>query len=230
MAQAFLGLKDPEFLFDVIIHLGTLLATVLIFYKEIIKLFTHPRAILLIIVAGIPTAIMGFVLVDYMEKYFWSMKEACIELIMTGFILWFTQYAPSKKIELEETLFSNITIPKAFLIGIAQGISIFPGISRSGLTIATALFLKTGRRDAAVFSFLLSIPSIIGAVGLKLLKTPLTHFHPLHFGIGFTTSLLLGTISLLFLIKLVLEGKFYKFSYYCWIVGSAALIASYYFL
>lgn len=178
---------------------------------------------LLIIIAGIPTAVMGFLLVDIFEEKFWQPEVACIGLLITGTFLWSTKKCRQR----EDTsyLFSTISYGKAFLIGIAQGIAIFPGISRSGATISTALFLKTDRRDAAVFSFLLSIPSIAGAIGLKLLKTPLgqiSDWNP--YTIGFLAALIFGTLSLLFLMRVVLHGKFFKFSYYCWIVGILGLI------
>ncbi len=231
IVQNILGFKEPELLFDLVLHIGTLLATVLIFRKEIIRLFMQPRALLLIIVAGIPTGIIGMTLFHQIEQTFGSMKIASGCLLVTGSFLWLTKKIPEKSITLEGPLFSFITIPKAFLIGLAQGIAILPGISRSGATITTALILKSGRRDAATFSFLLSIPSILGALALKIYKTPHLQIPDANpFIIGFLFSLVFGTLSLMFLIKILMRGEFFKFSYYCWALGIGGLLAAYTFL
>ena len=219
---------EPELLFDVILHGGTLLATFIIFRKEILKTLKSPRACLLIIVGSLPAAIIGFTLLEVVEKSFNSMKVAGVGFLITGTWLWFTRYVPPKSILLEGFLFSDITFKKAFLIGLAQGIALLPGISRSGTTIATALFLRTGRRDAATFSFLLSIPAICGAIGLKLTQLPSWPANEIPlFATGFILSCLCGLGALAFLIKLIRRGNFYKFSYYCWLVGIAALVIAY---
>lgn len=221
-AQYLLGLKEPFFFFDLFLHTATLIATLIIFYKEIWKLLLSPRAIGLILCAGIPTGIMGFLLKDVIES-FWTMKTSCASLLITGTFLWFTRRVPEKT-DSQDFLFSTITVPKAFLIGLAQGLAIFPGISRSGATISAALFCKTARRDAGTFSFLLSIPSLIGAFGLKLIKAPPSILPDTSLLlIGFSFSLIIGIISLVFLIKVILRGKFYKFSYYCWAAGLLGL-------
>lgn len=229
ICQQLLGLKEPELLFDIMLHLGTLVATALIFYKEIFKMLTSLRAILLIGVALIPAAIAGFTFLDAIEKSFGSMRIAAIGLLITSVWLWITRFVRQKPLELDGFLFSDMTFPKAFLIGVAQSIALIPGISRSGSTIATALLLKVPRRDAVAFSFLLSIPAVAGAAALKLLKTP--HFDlgqlPL-FITGATTSCLIGIGALLFLIRWVQQGNLFKFSYYCLLVGSGALALSYY--
>lgn len=227
--QNLLGLKEPEFLFDILLHGGTLLATLLIFWKEIFALLKHPRALLLIMAGCIPTALMGFFLVDIMER-FWTMNVACIGLLITGTYMWLTRWAPKERLAVEELLFPTLTVPKAFLIGTAQGLALFPGISRSSLTITTALLLKSRRTEAVTFSFLLSIPSIIGAIGLKLYKTPHLELNSFPMLAGFLSAFIVGLPSLWILIKIVRQGHFFKFSYYCWAVGIGGLIAAYKFL
>jgi len=224
--QNLLSLKEPEFLFDILLHGGTLLATLLIFWKELFTLFKTPRALLLIIVGCIPTALIGLFLVDIMER-FWTLNMACIGLLVTGTYMWFTRYVSKERLVVEEAFFLTLTVPKAFLIGVAQGFALFPGVSRSALTITTALLFKSRRNEAVTFSFLLSIPSIIGAIGLKLYKTPHLELDPLPMLGGFLSAFVIGIPSLWILIKIVRQGNFFKFSYYCWAVGIAGLIAAY---
>lgn len=221
--QYLLGLKENFFYFDLFLHAGTLMATLIIFYKELWKLLFSPRAITLIICAGIPTAIMGFILKDVIDSI-WTLKISCISLFVTGVMLWLTRKVPKKSTP--DELFSTITYQKAFLIGLAQGFAIFPGISRSGATISAALFCGTGRKDAGSFSFLLSIPSLIGAFGLKFIGTSGDHFPQASLLLmGFLFSFITGVIALSFLLKLILKGKFYVFSYYCWFVSILGFLA-----
>ena len=147
--QQLMGLKEPVLFFDIVLHLGTLCATFIVFYKEILKVFASPRALLLIITAGIPTAIMGFSLMEAVETSFLSMTAAGVGLLITGAWLWFTKYVPPRSIVMDGYLFADITFKKAFIIGLFQGIALFPGVSRSGMTIAIALFMRTGRRKAS---------------------------------------------------------------------------------
>lgn len=223
-----LGFKDPVLFFNLILHLGTLCATFIVFRREIFQIILLPRAIGLIIVASLPTAVMGFALLDIVEQSFGSVRFAGVGLLITGTWLWLTRYTLSTKEMTEGPLFSGITFKKAFLIGIAQGIALFPGISRSGSTIATALFLKLSPKDAGTFSFILSIPAIIGAFGLKMaLSSEIETDQILQNGIGFLWSFMVGIVALLYLIKVILRGNFFKFSYYCWLIGAGAIILGY---
>lgn len=181
---------------------------------------------MLIIAGCIPTAVIGLFLVNIMER-FWTMKIACIGLLITGTYMWFTRWAPKERLAVEEPLFPTLTVPKAFLIGLTQGLALFPGVSRSALTITTALLLKSRRTEAVTFSFLLSIPSIMGAIGLKLYKTPHLELNSLPMLAGFLSAFIIGVPSLWILIKIVRRGSFFKFSYYCWAVGLSGLIAAY---
>ena len=155
------------------------------------------------------------------------MNIACIGLLITGTYMWLTRYVKKEPLVIEEALFSTLTLPKAFLIGVVQGLALFPGVSRSALTITTALLFKSRRVEAVTFSFLLSIPSIIGAIGLKLYKTPQLELNYVPMIAGFLSAFVVGIPSLWILIKIVRQGNFFKFSYYCWVVGIAGLIAAY---
>jgi undecaprenyl-diphosphatase len=124
----------------------------------------------------------------------------------------------------------RITYFVALLIGIAQGIAVIPGISRSGATIATALLIGVKKEKAFRFSFLLSIPAIIGALGLTAYKE-----HEALVNTGFSTvELLLGVLAamavsyfaLKWLRRIVISKKFYLFAFYCWLFGAILLILS----
>jgi len=184
---------------------------------------------MLLIVASIPTAIIGFTVADFIETHMWNLHVASMSLCVTGTFLWFTKYIRPRSIVLEAPLFSYISVQNAFWIGLAQGFALIPGISRSGITITTALFLKTGRRDAASFSFILSIPAILGALCLKLLKTPSLSEHDLSlFLTGFSLSMVVGAFALLVLIRIVLNGKLYQFSWYCFVIGILSIFLAYF--
>jgi len=221
--QNLLGLKEPELLFDIMLHGATLLATLIVFRKEVVRVFQSVRAVLLIIVGSIPAGIIGFFFLDVIEQSFGSLTVAGYGLLITSVVLWFTRFNRPKAIDMDGFLFNDMTFFGAFLIGIAQSFALVPGISRSGMTIAMALFLKTRRRDAATFSFILSMPAIAGALFLKLIDSPqLTHGLPV-IGLGFFLAFIVGIFALMLLIRIVEKGSFYTFSYYCLFVGLGAL-------
>lgn len=215
-------------LFDVALHMGTFLATIIIFHKEIYQLLFTPRAILLIIVGSIPAAIVGFTLVHWIETELWNITIAAYGILFTGTCLLLSRSVRPKSIILEGPLFSYITVQKAFWIGVAQSLALLPGVSRSGMTITCALFLKTGRKDAATFSFILSLPAILGAFVLKLSENGGLPNQDLNlYLIGFLLAFVVGLLALACVLKIVLKGKFYQFGYYCWFAGIISLIIRY---
>ena len=205
------------------LHIGTVIAVFLIFQKEILHLFRSGRACLLVIVASVPTAVIGVLIEKWAEENFIHMRAVGIEFIITGILLYLTKHKNNP--DHASTLFSDISIGKAFLIGIAQGIAVFPAISRSGITIAVALFLNIGRSSAGTFSFIISIPAIMGAFGYKLLTTSDISFEQFsHYFPGFVMSVIVGILSLQFLIKVVKKGEFYRFSFYCFVIGLITIL------
>jgi len=214
-------------LFDVMLHFGTLLAVIVFFWKDILKilksLFTldfkskEGKLIIFIIVGTVPVALAGFIFHDIIESFFSNLLAVGISLIITGIILLLTKKSQGKK---ELTLFDSI------LIGIAQAFALIPGISRSGATISTGLFRKIDKKTVFKFSFLLSIPAIIGANLLELIKEPIVETDILPLFICVITSALIGYLSLKILYSMLKKGKFYYFSFYCFILGLLVLIYS----
>ena len=145
-------------------------------------------------------------------------------LIVTGLILWLSRQTQANK---DQARSDRLTRKNAFIIGIVQGLAIIPGISRSGSTISVGLLLGIDRETAARYSFLLSIPAIIGAglLGLKdgLLQTDLAIGTAL---LGAFTAALVGYAALKSLLQVVKKGRLHVFAPYCWLVGILAIIFS----
>lgn len=172
--EEFFGLREPETLFDIILHIGSLTAIFFYFRKEILQIFVSlfsgknsdnakGRGLFLAIcVASAPTAIIGFLLGDFFENNLSSIPFVGTFLIINGFILLCAKQ--KKKLQSKD----EITPLKAAIIGVSQGMAILRGISRSGTTITTAIRLGIKPEKAMSFSFLISIPAIMGALILKL--------------------------------------------------------------
>ena len=246
LAQQFLGLKEPLVFFDVMLHVGTL-AAVLVAYRDAIgrltmggfsalgntQLWRDPRTTLnnspdlkfiwLILLGSIPTGVIAVVFKSQLESFFDEVRLVSIMLILTGAILQLPRLRREKGDNPENSAHPLKTW-HAPLIGIAQGCAITPGISRSGTTISLALFLGIPAKTAAEYSFLLSIPAILGAVVLKVRDVGDTTI-PLHIvGGGMLASFIVGYIALRFLLVVLNRGKFSLFSYYCIALGVASLL------
>jgi len=229
LTEQFLDLKVP-ILFDVILHIGTLIVILFFFRKDIKHILSafarfdfkteDGKLIPLIIVGTIPTALIGLIFGKQIESTFQTTLPIATAFIICGLILYSTKARKEKA--------DNISYLAAIIIGVAQGIAIIPGISRSGATIAAALLLGIKREKAFKFSFLLSIPAIIGALGLTLY----TQFEELiAVGLGWTeifagvtVTMLVGYFALKILWKILLKEKFHFFAFYCWLLGVILII------
>jgi len=246
LAQQFLGLKEPLVFFDVMLHVGTL-AAVLVVYRDAIgrlaigglsalgntQFWQQPKAMLntsaelkfiwLILLGSIPTGIIAVVFKTQLESFFDEVRLVSIMLILTGVILQLPRLR-REKADSPDTSTGELKTWHAPLIGIAQGCAITPGISRSGTTISLALFLGIPAKTAAEYSFLLSIPAILGAVALKIRDVGDTTI-PFHIvGTGMLASFIVGYIALRFLLVILNRGKFSLFSYYCIALGLTSLL------
>ena len=246
LAQQFLGLKEPLVFFDVMLHVGTL-AAVLVAYRDAIgrlvigglsalgdtQFWRKPRATLntsaelkfiwLILIGSIPTGIIAVVFKTQLESFFDEVRIVSTMLILTGVILQLPRLR-REKTDSPDTSAEELKTWHAPLIGIAQGCAITPGISRSGTTISLALFLGIPAKTAAEYSFLLSIPAILGAVALKIRDLGDTTI-PFHIvGTGMLASFIVGYIALRFLLVMLNRGRFSIFSYYCVALGLTSLL------
>ncbi len=242
--QAFFGLEEPEVAFDLVLHLGTLTA-VFIFYRQtlaalISELRYLPGALLrparmlelyrsrpdfrfgILILAGTaPTAIVGLCLNDFFTAHFFSVESVAAALLITGLLLRLAGRRGQKgRAE------SEMTLKDAIIIGLVQGAAIIPGFSRSGFTICAAIFLGFSRVSAARYSFLLSIPAIVGGAVLEIGPNMSTLFTAKDFAAGFLAAAVCGYLALSLLLRLLKSDNFMIFSWWCWGVGLLALVYS----
>ncbi|MBU0760010.1 MAG: undecaprenyl-diphosphate phosphatase [Candidatus Omnitrophica bacterium] len=210
------GLKEPQLTFNIFLHLGTLSAVFIVFWRDIIDIFTIRKKIgFFIIIATAATAIFVFIFGKGVEALFGNSRLVGAMLILTGSWLIIGSFVRFGT--------SGLTGFKSFLIGIAQGVASIPGISRSGATISTALFLGVEPRNAARFSFLLSIPAIIGAFLFKIRQGGFEGFGVNHI-FGFFTSCIIGVFSLKLLLRSLESDKLHFFGFYCIAAGLVTVI------
>lgn len=229
IAEKILDLKAP-LLFDVILHLGTLTVILLFFRSDVKKILSalarldfkteYGRLIPLIIVGTIPTAIIGFAFNMFLENFFQEVLTVAVALLACGFVLYSAKAGKEKK--------GNISYFEALVIGIAQGIAVIPGLSRSGLTIATALLLGVKRDESFRFSFLLSVPAVIGAFGLTFYmnfsELAASNLGWIEISAGVAAAIVVGYWALKLLWKVLAKGRFHVFAFYCWALGALLII------
>ena len=226
--QKFLPIQGDHIAFDLVLHLGTLVPIFWVYRLDILEvlkgIFQEPkgekaRLALWIILGSVPTAAIGLGLEDIFEEIFRTPKMVGFAFFTTGCILFGTKYLSKEGRDLGE-----MTWKDAVLIGIAQGMAITPCISRSGSTIAAALFLGLKRELAAKYSFLLSIPAILGGFVLKVGDLQENQSEIGALVVGFVVAAVSGYIALRILLRLVNTGDFSKFSYYLWAVAILAIL------
>ncbi|HZJ42048.1 MAG TPA: undecaprenyl-diphosphate phosphatase [Patescibacteria group bacterium] len=207
--QIFWHLPETPISFDAILHFGTLGAILTVFWQEIKEIFSNKnwQLIKLIVIGTIPAVIFGFFLQTKIETTFSSLKFIGLSFLITALFLLLTKFSKGEK--------DSISPLDALLIGTAQAVALFPGISRSGLTISAGLLRKLKPEIAYRFSFLLAIPAVLGAVILQLpnLIQQGGNGYLLN-GAGMLISFFIGIISLKILEKILKRGKFFWFSIY----------------
>jgi undecaprenyl-diphosphatase len=223
-----LNFKEEGVAFEVFVHLGTLFSVLVAFREEIYSMLVAPyrywirrengsvtseylRWDLYIIIGSIPAAVIGLIFKEQIEAIFSNVTLVVFMLAVTGTILLISKYisSPEKK----------INGVRSFMIGIAQAFAILPGISRSGSTIVTALALGIEREKAAKFSFILSIPVILGATILKINDLIASHVslsQIVYLLLGALTAFISGYFAILWLLNVVRKGKLELFAYYCY--------------
>jgi len=229
--------------FDTLLHIGTLVAVVAYFWKDLIQIISSFISSLLdilrgkfkegleekpfkklswlIIVGTIPAGIMGILLEKQFEALFNSVLYVGFFLIITGLLLW-----GAERVKLGNKDVKDISFKNALVIGVAQGIAIAPGISRSGATISAGLFSGLNRELAAKFSFLLSIPAILGAALVQVKDITTFDTSTVVLIAGFVSAVIFGYLAIKLLLKIIKERTLMIFAYYCWIVGVAVIIIS----
>jgi undecaprenyl-diphosphatase len=223
------GSLQEEIFFSIIVHLATLLAVILYFFKDLKEIFVgffesiknkdykneNFKVVNYIALATIITGTIGLLIKDLVEKTVSTPQVICILLFVTGLILLFSEkmYKGNK----------NLNLKSVILIAIAQGLAVFPGFSRSGLTISTALFCGMERTKAARFSFLMSIPIILLASMIyplfELDFSQIINFNHKAILLGFVTSFVVGYLCIKYFMKLLAKLSLRIFGYYCLVVA-----------
>lgn len=249
---------DTGVLYDVLLHVATLVAICVVMHKDIIKLITefigivrdvalnivfffknlsgskkepyyqimstpYRRFVVLIIISSIPTAIIGFLLNDIVETVETELIVPGICLIATSIIILISDFITSGTKKQKDA-----TIGDAFAIGTAQGVATLPGLSRSGTTIAACVLCGFDRKFAVKYSFIMSIPAILGALILKLLKVGADTITGKDIGmyiVGMIIAAVVGYFALITTVKIVQKKSFKFFAVYCFGIGVVSIIA-----
>ncbi|HZG14022.1 MAG TPA: undecaprenyl-diphosphate phosphatase [Candidatus Bathyarchaeia archaeon] len=217
------GLQEAGLLFDTMLHFGTLIAVVIVFWPEILQLLRNPFGKLarLLVVGTIPTAAIGLTFEDFFEEISQTGMTIGYEFLATGLIIWAVESMRKGK-----RSFEQINYTDALIIGTLQGAAILPAISRSGLTIAGALMRGIERGEAARFSFLLSLPAILGGVVLqtkKLVDGPVESIALIPMLIGTMFAAIAGYFAIRWMLKIISTGSMKGFAVYVWLLGVVIL-------
>ena len=237
---------DTGMLFDVLLHIGTLTAIFVVFWKDIAKLileffgivadfirrFREPdlivlssayrRFVLLIIVSTIPTAILGFIGRDFVEYASSTLLIPGIGLIITSILLFVCDRIGDGRKGIKKITYLN-----AFEIGIAQGVATIPGISRSGATISACLMLGIKKETAVKYSFIMSIPAVLGAAVLELKDAAgasVSGGTVIAYITGMVVAAVVGYFAIRVMINVVRRKRYLYFSIYCLVIGLVAII------
>ena len=230
------GMTGEESLsFTILVHVATVLSTLVILWKEIVWLLKglfqfrwnhETKYVVNILISMIPVGIVGLFFKDTVEEIFGSgLLIVGIMLLVTASLLAFAYYAKPRQKE-------TISKKDAFIIGLAQACAVMPGLSRSGSTIATGLILGNKKENLAQFSFLMVIPPILGEALLETLKlmsgteVASSDIPTSSLVIGFFAAFISGCIACKWMINIVKKGKLVYFAIYCAIVGAITVVCS----
>lgn len=222
--------SDGGLFLNVVLHLGSLIAIVVFYWRRIVELLTRDRRVIpLLVVATIPAAVVGLTLKEVSfggKKYDWILEDPLVAgvcLVMTGYLLLILSKLPEREGEYQKMGFG-----KAFAVGCAQAVALLPGISRSGSTIVAGNALGLSRQSAATWSFLMAIPAIGGAMTLESVKLiqgkePITTA-PQWLVMGVVISAVVGWCSLAVLSRMLNSGKLHWFAYWLIPFGLAIVV------
>jgi len=237
LTQTLFGIEaSTAFLYDILLHLGTALAALAFYRRDVAHLLqgllapsrlTAPelresrRLLVLLAAATAPTAAIGFAFRDFFAGLFASPAAVVGALAATGTFLVASSLLKGPGRPIGETPWW-----KAVVVGVAQAVAIVPGISRSGSTIVAGLVVGLRREDAVRFSFLLSLPAILGASVLELRHIPAGEagLRPAVAAAGFAAATVTGYLAILFVLRWTREGRLWQFGLYCWAIAAIAAV------
>jgi len=212
-------ISQPNIFLFTVLNFASLLAVIIFTRKEIIKLLyfddKSKKKWIFLIIGTIPAGAFGYFFKDFIETQFNSLPFIGCAFLITGLVLFFTKNVKP---------FTHLGISNSFAIGVAQMFAIFPGISRSGMTISSAKFLGLDSEEAFKFSFLLFIPVSIGAMILEIGE----FYFNTSLVVSFIITFVLSLIFLNLLHGIITKNKFWIFSFYCFVISAVTFIV--YFL
>ena len=247
LLQYFFGMEEPDALYNILLHFATLLAVCVVYRGDIIDmiveffrgaaaLFSRPggrergnppeaRRLVLLLVLGTLPLFLVLPIEDFVEELGASPVFVSVMLLVTGCILFLSDRCGGGRKNGR-----TATVKDVLLVGLAQGAATIPGLSRSGTTISAGMALGFERNFAVRFSFLLSLPAVLGATLLKVVKVAGAgeidmNLLPMYLA-GMAVAGVVGYFSISLVKLLASKGKFGMFAYYCWIAGAAALAGS----
>ncbi len=233
-----LNFQEKGIAFDVFLHLGTLLAVILVFRREIRGMIAAPflylkgergegvlhdlRWDLYVVISVLPAVFVGLFFKDYVEQMFSNLNIVFVMLLVTGILMVASRYLSSRNITLQGR--------HSFIIGCAQAMAILPGLSRSGSTIFAGMALGLDRQVVARFSFIMSIPAILGAMVLQLgdlISNPPTPAAFINIAAGTGASAIAGYFAIILLLDIVRRNRLEWFGYYCLALSSTGMVYLY---
>jgi undecaprenyl-diphosphatase len=254
LGNELLDLDDSSLLFDIVLHVGTLVAVMGYYRRDIWAVIRDlylgisrgvsqrsldaflegegSRLAVLVVLASIPTALLGLGLENILDpeggERVVTATVVCGILLVNGCMLFTNRWLMDREAHDRKGRWTlwGVTPLVALGIGLIQGIAVLPGVSRSGATITLALFLGVSRTEAARFSFLLSIPAIFGALLLKFDPAVFANgsSEVLTYAAGAVAAALVGLVCLVWLVKLLRDARFHHFAWYCWAIGLLGIL------
>ncbi len=237
--QHYLGIQEPMVM-GLVLHVASLLVVFYVFFDEILNILKglyfyfrgdqnffddkYRKLGFMVIVATIPTVIIGLLFRDLIESAFSSLLFVGMGLLLTSVLLYLTHLVDKKLSNFKDE--SRMKYRDALIIGLFQGVAIFPGVSRSGSTIASGLLVGLDKNLAATFSFLLFIPAILGAVVLELGEISFDKLDLLPVLVSSLVTIVISYVFIKFLLHVVRKGRLYLFSVYCLILGIVIIVIS----
>jgi undecaprenyl-diphosphatase len=219
------GFSEPAIFFDICLHVATLMAVIIYFSRDIVRLARGKewKWLFYIIIATIPAVLAALIFEDKISAFFVDPVKVAMMLVVTGIILFAGQFCLSKRKDggTPPTFFSSL------FVGIAQAFALLPGISRSGATISSGLMGGMNKEDAFRFSFLISIPAIVGAVSYKALTSDIgtaIEGNVLNYAAGMAVAFAAGFLCLHILWNFIKRNQLYVFGGYCILLGAAYMI------
>lgn len=243
LTQALFGITENNLAFSLLLHLATLFAVIAAYHETVFNLIkefflmigdifrgrgarireiTYRKYIFCIVVGCIPAGIVGILFDDLFEELFSNVTMVCVMLIVTGFVL-----LAAEKISRNNTKgIDSLTLPKSFVTGLFQMCAIMPGLTRSGTTMLGGLCVGLKKEDALEFSFMLSLPTILGSVLLEIrdIAGAIRDISIIPVAAGFLTALVVGYLSIQLFRRVVKKGSLMGFAVYCWTVATVVIL------